>query len=607
VIAAPDLPKVVLTRNERIRFAVVALLVVLALGRVVPDVVRVVYPLHYFGYVTDRDGVVIKVSKRPLIPDGKTKLPGGDPVERLQLGDRVRIDRIKPWDRKPGLVGEAFTYDNVDRRLPIERDGKERIVRLIAHVEPTQLRFLDMLRILLFLVAIGLGAILFLVKPSIATGAFFVFCLGGVDAPATYLDGIIPYPWRQYPQIIDNAIAGAVRPALWLFAFCLIDGDRDAARERVVAWIAAAAGLALGVLHAYSIWRLDYAGLPAERYDLIFRQCLGGLTVLTMAAFVVAFVRAKTNDRHRIGWIVAAFAFAGIARLTSDALFPAHIQLWVNSLLVSMTIVPIITIWIAVVRHQFFNVDFVVSKAVVYFALSAAVFGSLYAIEEIGTYIFSQNSDLAYGFIILICTAVGSLTGKIKDAFDMIVDRFIFRDRHQQRKALEFIAGYILDAETVEDVHRALLQDAPHALNLQFGGILERQPDGGYELAESFAWPDDCIIKLGPSDELTQAITRTRGALTFSGKDTRLIQRSFPNERLTFAAPLFFDRTVSGIVVYGHNVSGLDLDPEERELLVRVVTHGSISLNAIELARYRGTAPPPPAPAALSAQPLGTG
>jgi hypothetical protein len=507
---------------------------------------------------------------------------------------------IKPYDRKPGITGEGFSYDNPDRRLPIERDGKERIVHLVGHVESATLRFIDMLRIFLFVISVGLGAILFLAKPSIATAAFFVFTLGGVEAPATYLDYIIPYPWRQFPQWIDLTIEGAVRPALMLFAFCLIDGDTDAPRERLFAWFAGLAALGLGTLHAYAVWRSDYGALPAESYDVAFKQASYAITALTTIAFAIAFFRAPHNDRHRIGWIVAAFAFAGVGRLASDALFPGHIPLWVNSVFVSMTIVPVVTIWIAVVRHQFFNVDFVVSKAVVYAALTAGVMGSLYAVEEVGTYIFSMNSDLAYGFIIVICTLVGTLSGKIKEYLDHFVDRFIFHDRHQQRKALEFIAGYILDAETVEDVHRALLQDAAHALQLSFGGILARQPDGGYELAESFDWPDDCVIKLSPSDELTQAIARTRGALTFSGKDTRLIKDSFPNERLTFAAPLFFDRTVSGIVVYGHNVSGLDLDPEERELLVRVVTHGSISLNAIELARYR-------AMPELNAQPLGTG
>ena len=188
------------------------------------------------------------------------------------------------------------------------------------------------------------------------------------------------------------------------------------------------------------MWRSDYGALPAESYDVAFKQASYAITALTTIAFAIAFFRAPHNDRHRIGWIVAAFAFAGVGRLASDALFPGHIPLWVNSVFVSMTIVPVVTIWIAVVRHQFFNVDFVVSKAVVYAALTAGVMGSLYAVEEVGTYIFSMNSDLAYGFIIVICTLVGTLSGKIKEYLDHFVDRFIFHDRHQQRKALEFIA-----------------------------------------------------------------------------------------------------------------------------------------------------------------------
>nr|MDQ6926917.1 hypothetical protein [Candidatus Eremiobacteraeota bacterium] len=270
--------------------------------------------------------------------------------------------------------------------------------------------------------------------------------------------------------------------------------------------------------------------------------------------------------------------------------YPGHIAFWLNSLLVSATIVPIVTIWIAVIRHQFFNVDFVVSRAVVYAALTAAFIGTLTLVEELGSYLFVMNTDVAYGVVFAIFTVVGLASGKIAAFLRAVVDRFIFRNRHEQREALEFIAGYILDADTVEDVHRALLQDAAHALQLTFSGILSHQPDGSYRLTERYDWPDDFDITLGPDDDLTRAITGKRGALSFSGKDTRLIQRSFPNERLTFVAPLFYGRDVSGIVVYGHNVSGLDLDPEERELLVRVVSHASIALNAIELARYRNAA-----------------
>lgn len=580
-----------------LRMVVVGTLVVLALGRVLGDFVRLAYPLNYFGYSTNGDGVVVSVA--PAAPKPKRgakagpapKAASADPVDAIRLGDRVRVDRINPVDRKPGLNGaRTFTYDNRDRRLPIERAGRERILHLVAKPEQNPARYTDMLRILLCIVAVGLGAMLFLIKPSIATGAFFVFCLGALDAPATFLDLIMPMPWRPIPQAIDDVIRGCVRPALLLFVFCLIDGDADQRRERVAAWFIAALAVALGALNAYAQWCQIYAARPAEEFDRILRASSNVLSVLTVAALVVAFARARANDRHRISWIAGAFVFAGAARLASDTLYPGHIHIWFNSLLVSATIVPIVTIWIAVIRHQFFNVDFVVSRAVVYAALTAAVIGTIWVAEDLGTYIWYTNHDIAYAVFYALSMALGLSTGKLKELLDHVVDRFIFPDRREQRQALEFIAGYILDAETVEDVYRALLQDAAHALKLSFGGILARQPDGGYLLAQNYAWPDDFVIKLGPDDELTRAVTRTRGALTFSGQDTRMIQRSFPNERLTFVAPLFFDRSVSGIVVYGHNVSGLDLDPDEREHLVRVVAHASIALNTIELNRYRNAA-----------------
>ncbi len=612
-----SLPQVRLSRSQTIRLVAAGILVALALVRVVPDFVRFVYPLHLFGYRTDGNAVVEFVAPRtPAAPSAVSRAahalrarlqhesaaaPRATPApidwgDAIVVGDRVRIDRIPPANRKPGLAGRAYSYDNPIRYLPIDRHGSERVVRLVSHDESVEVRFMDMLRIVLCVIAAVLGALLFVVRPGIATAAFFVFAVGAIDAPATWLDTIVPMPWRPVLPWITDTIHGAVRPALLLFALCLIDGDTDAPRERAFAWIIAVIALVLGTLNAYAQWALNYGALPGESIERAYLQSSYAVSTVTVIAFGIAFWRARVNDRHRIGWILVAFLFAGIARLMSDTLYPGRIALWENSLLVCASIVPIVAIWIAVVRHQFFNVDFVVNRAIVYVALSAAFFTAFGLIEEVGTYVFYNNTDLAYVVLSALFWGVGMATGWIHDRLGHAVDRFIFRDRLAQREALEFIAGYILDAETVDDVYRALLQDAPHALQLAFGGILARQPDGGYEIAESYNWPEDFRFKLGPSDELTRAIARTRGALTFSGKDTRMIQQSFPNERLTFAAPLFFDRTVSGIVVYGHNVSGLDLDPDEREHLVRVVAHASIALNTIELNRYRQSAQPAPLP-----------
>jgi hypothetical protein len=607
-----DLPRVFLNRAQWVRLVLVGAFVVFALARVVPDLVRVVYPLQVFDYVTDGDGVVVSARAANARPEAvrssaahakskKDKKREPPRLDRISVHDRVRIDRIKPFDRKPGLAGVGFTYDNPNRVLPVERAGRLRDLHLKARSESPPSRFFAVLRILIFVVSVALGAILFLIKPSIATAAFFLFCIGG-EAPTTYLDLLIPNPWRPIPQWIGETLRGASRSALLLFALCLIDGSADARRERVFAFTCAAIALVLGTVDAYAAWLLTYAGRPAggiDRFSTAASDILTGLTTLT---FVIAFVRARGIERQRIVWIVAAFSLAGAARLASDELFPRFIPLWVNGVLVSATIVPIIGVWIAVIRQRFFNVDFVVSRAIVYVALTAAAFGTVTVIEEIGTYIFYNNTDVAYGFIILLSIAIGAATGKINPFLHHIVDRFIFRNRRDQRRALALIEGYILDAETPEDVYRALLADAAHALQLSFGGFLARLPNGDYALSYAHQWPADCITRLPADHELTRKLARTRGAVTFSSKDTAIITRTFPGERLTFAAPIFFDRSVLGIVMYGHNVSGLDLDPEEREHLARVVAHASIALSSIELAHYReGAAFDRPLPAEVRA------
>src|ERR1700733_14668190 len=63
---------------------VVGVLVAVALARVAPDLARVVYPQHYFGYTTDGDGVVTTVGRSARVrpppnpyPDLAASAPAG--------------------------------------------------------------------------------------------------------------------------------------------------------------------------------------------------------------------------------------------------------------------------------------------------------------------------------------------------------------------------------------------------------------------------------------------------------------------------------------------------------------------------------------------------
>ncbi len=541
--------------------------------RVVPDTIRLFVPLGVFDYATDDDGVVVKVPARQ--PEG---------TDALHLGDRVRIDRIQPFDRKPGIARIGFTRQNFDRRLPIERAGKERVLYLKATAESPASRAVTFLRIILYVAAVGFGALLLIVRPALGTFAFFVFCLGGFE-PTTYTDVLFDVPWREIPPAIGNAISGQAALALLLFALSLAITNHRA--RLVVAIVLGIAAFTMGAVNALDFWRVTYAALPAQALRQAFQAAETIANVLTGVAFAVAFVHARGAERHRTAWIVAAFALAGAGRLLSEHFFPAHLSFWQNGALLALSIAPVIVVWIAVVKHHFFDIDFVVSRALVYTAITAAVIGIVGGLEELMTYIFYNNTDLAYGLIIGISLVIGSTFGKVKDFLEHFVDRFIFRERRAQSRALERVATNLLDAENVQLVYSVLLHDVPSILDLSFSGIMTRTSAGGYELTHEWNWPPECVHALGPDHALTRDIFTSRGVLPEDAVRSTMIKSLFPNDRLTYAAPLYLDRSVSALVFYGHSVSGLDIDPGERAALARLMANASIALSSIEIESYR--------------------
>ena len=565
-------PKVQLNALQRWRLAGVGLLVAFAAARTTPDAIRLFEPLGIFDYATDANGTVASVPAR--VPKGS---------DALRAGDRVRIDRIKPFDRKPGLALDGFTRENFDRRLPIERAGRERTLHLVATPESPASRAIALLRVLLFLISIAFGAILVIVKPRIATLAFFMFTIGA-QAPSTYTDVFFDVPWREIPTWIGDTLQGGAPVALLLFSTCLASAGNKSLR-RVLAVLLGIAAAVLATLHAYAFWRVSYAGLPAAAFANAYTTGESIVSILNVLAFATAFVVARGADRQRTGYILAAFALAGGARLLSERYFPADSL--ANGLLLALGVVPSIVVWVAVVKHHFFNVDFVVSRALVYTAITAAVIGVIGSSEELLSYVFYNNTDLATGVVIAISMGVGACFGKVKEWLDHFVDRFVFRERRHQRTTLERIAANLIDAEDEETVLRALLHDVPSVLELSFSGIMTRQADGGYVLAEHWQWPSDGVERLAPTDAFALDVVKKRGVLSEAAIHSKMVTALFPQTPLTYAAPLYVDRMVSALVLYGRSVSGLDLDPDERLCLVRVMSNASIALASIELARYR--------------------
>ncbi len=591
--AAP--PTVHLNRNQWLRVIVVGLLAAIVLGRSLPDILRIWYPVGTFAYITDDDGRVIRAPQKV-----------GKDEDRLIVGDRVRVDHLKVVARKAGIVRIPFTRDNFDRVLPITRNGRDRNVRLTATTETVPGRAVMLLRIALLVITVLLGSMLVLAKPTGATWAFFFYCLSG-QAPSIIADGWFDMPWRTLPALGGDLIRGAGSVELVVFALTF----RFAAPhvQRAIVAIGAVAALLVGLMYSYGQYRLNFIGLPGSEILGAYRTLDEVLTAAAMVIFFLSFLRSSGVERQRTGWIVAAFAVAGSAQLLSDRFFPSHLTPLENALMLALTILPVIAVWVAVVKHRFYEVDFVVSRGILWVFILGCVIITIGLGEEIASTLEVNNTDFAQPINTAIFMALGALVQRFHGRIELLIDGFIFPGRRIQRIALEQIGVRILDAETEEEVYHELLDEAPEALGLEFAGIVTHSSDGSYALTHKNNWPDDYDVVLPKNHPLVVAIELSRNVLVFDSKSTKLIRsESFPNERLQFAAPIFFERAVTAIVVFGSNKSGLDLDPTERELLVRVVANASIALNDIELARLRAGVfqlmdrPPPLTPQEVAAQ-----
>ncbi len=339
-----SLPKVQLNRWQTVRLTVVGIVVAFMLLRVVPDVYRFMVPLGTFDYATNDNGVVIKApADRPKGTDA------------LLAGDKVRVDRIRPFDRKPGLVRIGFTQYNFDRWLPIERDGIERVVHLKATAEPMASRAVVGLRILLYVAAVCFGAMLLIVNPRLATFAFFVFCLGGAE-PTSFTDTLFDPPWREIPAWIGDTISGQAPFALLLFALCLFVNSH---RTRVVI----AAVLASSRSHSARCMPTirgarSTAHCPPRRTGSFTREPRRSRTssqrshLLPPSSARAARIGSELpGSSPRLPWPAAG-------RILSERFFPAYLNFWENGTLLSLSIIPVVVVWIAVVKHHFFDVRF---------------------------------------------------------------------------------------------------------------------------------------------------------------------------------------------------------------------------------------------------------
>jgi len=301
------------------------------------------------------------------------------------------------------------------------------------------------------------GALLALVGSAYGYADLSLY--GGFDWPLTSVATWIT-AWAFIPAVF-------VAPCL--IALLFPTGEPLTPRWRYAVWFVGAVGIVAPLSGAFRGGKLDGypdvenpAALPAlgdiaSTIDSVGKVTLAPIIfLLALSSIVVRFRRARGVERLQLKWVayagsvmVAGFftAFVSGQTLISDIGFVTGV--------VGFGLLPL-AVGVAILRYRLFDIDRVISKTLVYAALSLVLGAAYVGLVLGGQAIFSSfagGSNLAIAVSTLV---VAALFLPVRSRVQRLVDRRFYRRRYDAQRTLEGFGARLREQVELSALERDL-------------------------------------------------------------------------------------------------------------------------------------------------------
>ena len=545
--------------NPTARAIVVVVLALLMLGVDGLSVREMWHARGVFGYGTNVDGVVTGVDR-------------GSPADLagIRVGDRLDESTMTPQQRWDLVQIPAVESAGMARTFGVVRDGVERSVTLVSVAEPISLasQAVTLMSALGALVFIVIGAAIVLLRPEPATWGFFVFCLGYAPASQAVFNLVIPAPWVLYGSMTLGAVAVAGLAGLIVFALRFLQSSVSGWRrwaEIVAPAVVFVGGAAVGVVEIADTY---FIGRPAEwaaRVGYAF-TVVGALVVLV--ALVDTYIHRTGADRQRMRWVVFGFGVALVSQLAvtviqTDA---ANTPLVVTSAISMLAVIAPIAVAYAIVKHRVIDVNFVVSRTLVYGALTTIFVGIFAFIDWFVGRVLDQTR-WALVAEIAVAIGVGFWLNGVHARVDRFVDSVLFRRRHAAERRLGRLARGLPHATSIAVVDASLIGEPCDALELMSAALFRRDMSGRYKRANAVGWQEGTAEALSIDDPLILHLQAERGALRLGELHWSRDDSPVGAARPALALPIVVRHELEAIALFGAHRGGEDFDPDEMQWL----------------------------------------
>jgi len=493
----------------------------------------------------------------------------------VRVGDQADVAAIPVWVR-PYVSAVGYFSAPVGRRATFvfERDGKARVVNLLAAVHPRTLadNVTDLFQMAAFASVIGIGAVLVLLRPSRMTWAFFLYC-AFAGARAVSVGQYLPESAYVADLVLWLPAKAMANVALVIFALRFPNDESPGWRrfaERGALWSLTAVG-------PIAVWGFLGLVLAAPGYALA-TETVGIVPVLMLAfvvlVFALTYAHSPAVDRAKIRWVVLGLVLgkSGDIIIESTAALPAITIPWsipVINAITSLNIAVPIAVAYAVIRHRVFDVRFIVGRAVVYGVLTSTVVVFVAFIDFVLGKVLSQTHIAGFAeaaAAIVLGLSLNSLHKRIEGA----VERIFFRRRRRAELRLARVGAGLIHAESAASLSRAIVDEPAHAFELASAAIFRRDESGSFIRDAAIGW-DASAISI-PAD-LPAILALSAEPAPFAVAEGLWPPEVLPsgNAMPVCALPVFVRRRLDAIAFYGAHASAEELDPDELASLVSLL------------------------------------
>ncbi len=553
--------------SKTVRAIIVVAIGAWMLGTAVPALERLWNPYPDNGLSIDYDGVV-------------TDVDSGSPAAALQ---------IQPGDRVMPPLPAALSEDPPrTASFRLQHGNTERSVTLAPRLQqPTGVdRVLYLALFISYLVFLVVGSMVLLLRPSPMTWAFYLYCvLRRWGDLGFYWPGSSAFYWINLSVLA--ALSGSTCAFVAIFAL-RFPTDRVAGWRRTLQTTAIflAAVLALAWL---SVFIRLAAGYPSQMAVNVLTLVTASVYLLASAIFVITLLQSHGANRQKLRWILvfpAVLVLRVIAILAGDGLLPYTIPDWFPEALAVLAISIPLTVAYAVIRRHVFDIEFAISRALVYAAITSLVAGSFLLVDWFMSAQFAQTRFTLTAEVIL-ALAIGSWLNMLHRSVDRFVDSTFFRQRHLAEERLKKAAAAIGRAESHEVVDRFLVHEPLRALDLTSAAIFHRDSAGHFVKETAIGSEFRGKTQLTSSDPLVLHLLAEERAV-------RLADVTWPSDGspshfgdAVIAMPVLLRDELVAIVLYGPHHSGADIDPDEVRGMAQLVERAGAAYDHIDARSLR--------------------